>query len=294
MSRYDLMVGGGADDFNLARLIEVGQQRKCGILPILHRVDREPGVSWAPGSNHLSVDGENVSARAQFLRYDVFTQSSDPGASLDRGMGWYASMLGWGMSNPAVRLFNRDIHHQAGLKPHTLAMAQECGLQIPRTLVSNVLSDISGFSGPAIAKPVAGGTYTRTTDKALAEAQIDDGLMPMPALIQTQLAYPEYRTFVIGRELHVFRLTSRYVDYRPAGDNAMEYIGSDFPCGETVAALFALLDRFECEYCACDFKSDPETAAPVFLELNNGPMFAAFDACADGALCGAMIDHLLS
>ena len=118
--------------------------------------------------------------------------------------------------------------------------------------------------------------------------------MPMPAIVQQMLAYPEYRTFVIGRELHVFQVTSRFIDYRPAGDNAMEYIGSNFPCADTVAALMRLLDRFDCDFCACDFKSHPETGKPVFLELNNGPMYAAFDACAEGQLCGAMLDWLLA
>lgn len=293
MTHYDLVVGGGADDFNLARLIEVAQQLGVNMLPVLHRVDAEPSVAWKLGDDHILIDGDPVTAKAQFLRYDVFTVSPGSDGALDRGMGWYNTLHGWGMSSPDMRLYNRNIHHQAGLKPFTLTSAASAGLPIPRTLISNDEAAIRGFDDDAIVKPVAGGAYTRSVEKALDGAQITDGRMPMPATIQQKLVYPEYRTFVVGRTLHVFRLTSRYIDYRPAQDNAMEYIGDEFPSDAVREALIRLLDRFECDFCACDFKSDPETGEPVFLELNNGPMFAAFDACAEGALCRDMIGTLL-
>lgn len=293
MASHDMIVGGGADDFNLLRLIEIAQKAGVDVLPVLQSRDAEPRFSWDHPTGALSIDGEAIEARALFQRYDVFTDPPGSGKGLDRPSGWHTSLFGWGMSQPDVRLFNRALDGQAGLKPYTLTCAAAAGLAIPKTLISNDRASIEAFGKDAIVKPVAGGAYTRTVGKALAQAQVTDGLMPMPATIQEKLVYPEYRTFVIGRSLHVFRLFSQYVDYRPAQDNSMDYLGSEFPCSETVNALLALLDRFGCDYCACDFKSDPGTGAPVFLELNSGPMFAAFDQTADGALCKAIVDwHL--
>ena len=300
MSKYDLIIGGGADDFNLTRLMEIASQRGVKTFPLVHRADSEPSLIWRLEDRKLIVDGSEVSAPSLFLRYDVFTGQQNPDnpaqsaqPTLDRGMGWYTALNAWGMSDPKIRLFNRDIHHQAGLKPFTLTSAVAKGLKIPDSLISNDEKAIKALPHEAIVKPVAGGSYTRTLEKALSTAQIENGLMPVPATIQRKLAYPEYRTFVIGREFHVFRIISQYLDYRPVNESTMDYIAGDFPCQDTAAALVRLLDLFDCDFCACDFKTDPDTGAPVFLELNNGPMFAAFDITAGGKLCEAMLDWLL-
>jgi hypothetical protein len=46
------------------------------------------------------------------------------------------------------------------------------------------------------------------------------------------------------------------------------------------------------DYGAADFKADPETGALRFLEINNGPMFTAFDRASEGRLTRAMAEHL--
>jgi D-alanine-D-alanine ligase-like ATP-grasp enzyme len=41
-----------------------------------------------------------------------------------------------------------------------------------------------------------------------------------------------------------------------------------------------------------DFKTDPGTGRLLFLEVNTGPMFAAFNHASNGKLCDAMIEQL--
>lgn len=288
----DLTICGGADDFNLARLALVAEQNGKTVRRLFHASDCEPAFSWDLQTGAATLDGEGLSTRGLFLRYDVFTPVDPSVGGLDRALGWYNALLGWGLCTRGIRLFNRQLHANASLKPFGLLAARRAGLRIPESIVSNELQAIDQFPFPAIAKPVAGGSYTKTIDKALAMAQSDSGRTPMPAIVQRKLAYPEYRVFVIGRALHVFEMYSRFIDYRPAGENRMSYLGSEWPFPAAIEALLRLLDVLDCDYCACDFKTDPETGEPVFLELNSGPMFAAFDINSDGALCRSMADWL--
>lgn len=43
---------------------------------------------------------------------------------------------------------------------------------------------------------------------------------------------------------------------------------------------------------AADFKACPRTGRLLFLEVNSGPMFSAFDAAGHGCLTAAMADWL--
>ena len=51
--------------------------------------------------------------------------------------------------------------------------------------------------------------------------------------------------------------------------------------------------EFRMTFGAADFKTDPDTGELCFLELNTSPMFAHFDQVSDGAVCRALLHHLL-
>jgi len=46
------------------------------------------------------------------------------------------------------------------------------------------------------------------------------------------------------------------------------------------------------DFCACDFKTRPDEPVPLFLELNSGPMFAAYDLAVGGRLADAIVAQL--
>jgi len=56
--------------------------------------------------------------------------------------------------------------------------------------------------------------------------------------------------------------------------------------------LQRLMDRLKMDFGAADFKAAPTTGELRFLEINNGPMFAAFDKVCDGRLTGQMAEFL--
>ena len=47
------------------------------------------------------------------------------------------------------------------------------------------------------------------------------------------------------------------------------------------------------DFGAADFKTDPESGALTFLELNTSPMFARFDDIAGGRLSDAIVERLM-
>lgn len=293
----ELLIAGGARDPCLPVL--AAASRRLGVEPLLltHAPDAEPLVCWDLSRDALTIDGKPVAPRGVFLRYDVFGGPAAPG-TLDRAGAWYALAQGWASSHPQVGQFNRGLNAHAGVKPAELVAAQRHGLAIPATLITNSLAAARDHAAArdatgAIAKPVAGGAYVRRLDRVLGEFDAEAAAAPLPAIVQERLAYPEYRVFLIAGEPHVFAIRSNHLDYRPHADNAMDYLGSAPELAATIAKLQALATALGCDFCACDLKSRAGSAEPVFLEINTGPMFAAFDACAGGALAEAMVRVLV-
>ena len=296
--QYDLLIGGGVDDMNLECLAVAAEDMGKRVGRFYHKKDESPDFAWplhsaSPDSAPI-WQGQALQAKSAFMRYDVFTEA--PGASgADRALGWHTPLMAWILAHDDIRFYNRHIDGQAGLKPYTLVMAVRHGLRIPDTLISNNFDAVGNFAdshGDCIVKPVMGGAYTRNLATVMENREDEEILGPMPAIVQRKLSYPEYRVFLICGEIYAFRLHSNYVDYRPAKDNHMVYIGNELPSDDVAERLRALVTTFACDFCACDFKSDPESGDMVFLELNTGPMFAAFDANANGALTRAMVQHL--
>ena len=293
MAAPTLLVAGGARDPNLERLAAAAERHGAAVRRAFVEEAREPAFSWDLATGAATLDGVALEAAAAFLRYDVFTPPIDR-EGLDRNVAWYAALAGWALSKAGLRVFNRGLDTRTSQKLYMLGLARECGLRIPRTLVSNVEADLRRARGPAIAKPVAGGGYAQALEQATGGAGWQDGRSPFPAIVQALLHYPEHRLYRVGGELHLFEIVSRAVDYRRRSDNSIRYLGRELPWPEVGSGILRLAELMGVDFCACDLKSDPEGGAPVFLELNTGPMFAAFDAAAGGALCAAMLGHLLA
>ena len=90
-----------------------------------------------------------------------------------------------------------------------------------------------------------------------------------------------------------FNVISAELDYRTTQNCRVEFAGdAESSHAELIDKLGKLLAKLGLDFAAADFKTSPDDRSPVFLEVNTGPMFAAFDHASNGKLCDAMIEHL--
>jgi hypothetical protein len=290
-----LLIAGGALDPHVRCFVDAVRQRGLPASEALLGPGQLPAVAWALEADRLEVDGRVIEPSAVFHRYNVFSTSSDAtdaagSAASFRAQAWYAAWQGWLACHPDVRAFNH--RHGSTTKPQQLVLAKRAGLAVPATLIANAISlrDIAQRD-MLIAKPVAGGGYAHTLREALAGFPDGATVLPAPAIIQARLVPPETRVFVVGDRLFAFDIAADTLDYREAAETRVTPVPVPPSIGP---ALLALARTLGLDFAAADFKADPATGAPVFLEINSQPMFARFDHAADGALVDAMIDWLVA
>lgn len=294
----DLLIVGGVRDPCLPSIAQTADAMGCESVSCLFGTDRTPLFSWDPTCGEIGVDGRFFRPRAAFLRHDVFSFRDDPDQPdrLGRAEGWFAAVAGAVMADPDIRLLNRYTLGQSASKPAMLSLAQACGLAIPRTLVTNEVRALESLQ-PAdrfVAKPVAGGAYCHPLDESLAGAEPKDGKTALPAIVQQRLSYPEYRVYLVAGRLCVFEVRSDALDYRLAEDSALVPVAETALPEDVRQGLRSLANAIALDFGAADLKTDPHTGAPVFLEINNQPMFAAHDRVSGGALSRLIVERLVA
>ncbi len=289
MTQIDsLLIAGGASDPNLTRLIEVATLMGISIRDARHHPETSPAFSWRL-SGGATLNGQPLAPRGAFLRYDVHDQKPQ---AAQRSAGWYQAMYGWLLSQPDIRLFNRQQQTAVGNKPALLMLAQQQGLTIPSICITNDAAQLAQFDAKeAIAKPVAGGDFCYPLDDLLRSLQPRHGCSATPAIVQNRLVAPEIRVYVVGDRTFAFEVQSPSLDYRVKQDVDLVPLDSPQPEVEKLRALMAALRM---DFGAADFKTDPKTQRLAFLELNSSPMFVRFDQVVEGALCRAMVQALMT
>ncbi|NES88777.1 MULTISPECIES: ATP-grasp domain-containing protein [Okeania] len=287
-----LLIAGGQLDPNLTRLIEIAQSQQVPICEVLHGQEESPEFSWHLTQGQPTIKDRVVSATGAFIRYDVFGNLSAPksGAS-QRASGWYQTLYGWLLSQPQIRLFNRNHLPAVGNKPAMLILAQKLGLLIPDTLITNEAEELGKYSaGSAIAKPVAGGDFCYSLEQLHSSIQFRNGCAAMPAIVQNRLVAPEIRIYIVGNFAFAFEIRSQHLDYRVQPDAEIIPLAT---LPDEVELLRKFMANLRMDFGAADFKTDPKTKKLVFLELNSSPMFVRFDQVVKGSLCEAMIETLI-
>ncbi|MFL6196050.1 MAG: RimK family alpha-L-glutamate ligase [Thermoanaerobaculia bacterium] len=296
MGRPDgpILVAGGDRDPNLRALVACLEGRGEPVFFLRVGESHHPSVTWELESGRLVVDGEEVRPRAAFVRYDVFTHLADgrPASSFRAG-SWYTAVTGWLAVHEEARILNRRSLHRSTNKPEALYRARLSGLAVPPTLVTNHLAELPGFAPerPKIVKPINGGGHCQRLDEVLETTPSRDGVAASPAIVQTELVPPEVRVFGIGGRFLAFSVASDDLDYRVRQSARVEAL-AEVPDG-LAEGLGQLMDGMGLDFGAADFKTCPETGRLLFLEINSGPMFAAFDQAAGGAVAGAIADFLV-
>lgn len=287
-----LLLAGGEDDPNLVALANAANKAGIELLELRIPSGESPAFSWNPMEDVARLFGRELKPSAAFIRYDVFAGMKDPRPEVNsRALAWHQAFMGWLLSEPRIRIFNRDVSQVATNKPASLVYARETGLHIPATLVTN---EVEKFGAPQlqslVAKPVAGGDYCYPLADALDKAELRGGLAATPAIVQNRLVPPEVRIYVIGQFAFAFEVRSSSLDYRVKQDADLILL-PEVP--KEVCMLRELMLRLRVDFGAADFKTDPDTGELLFLELNISPMFARFDEVSGGQLCAAMVQSLV-
>ena len=294
-SRFDFLLFGGARDPSITCLHTAAIRNNISCLLITHDESEEPSISWDFKTGNLVIDGQEISSNAAFLRYDVFSSGKQQAGELDRAFGWYSTLYGACTATPSVLVPNKRMDARANNKLFMLTYAQSIGIPIPSTLVTNDKNTLDQFckTNVGVAKPVGGGAYCVDVKEANNDADWNNNKAPIPAIIQERLVYPEYRIFRFGKNLMTFQIESEHLDYRPYPDAKIVMVDNEVLGKGVPEKLLAMSDSLGIDFFACDFKSHAISGIPMFLELNSGPMFAAYDAAAKGKLSDGMINWLV-
>jgi hypothetical protein len=289
-----LLIAGGEKDPNVQSLLRRARERGLPFLELLTGPDGNPRLVWDVQADTLLLDGREVRPGAGFMRYDVFHAMQDKRPEVSfRAQAWYTTLHGWLLAHDDARMMNRGYAGQVN-KPFMLSVAAACGLRIPRTLITNDLDGLERIDGAGemIAKPVPGGGYTQMVGELLKTTPRRDGKSAAPAFVQQRLVAPEVRIYGIGGRFIPFEVISEQLDYRVDDATRVEPRPAESIDPELIASLARLMDRLGMEYGASDFKTDAQTGELVFLEINSGPMFVAFDRASGYAVSDAILDFL--
>ena len=288
--RRSLLIVGGDADPNITALLSAAERSGVSYQKLLVGKSSHPSLTWDIATGKLLLDGEPLECSAAFVRHDVFTALSDRQASSQyRALAWHTAVTGWLAAHPEVFIFNRRNLNQVTNKPLVLKLAHDCGLAIPETLITNDRARLASFA-PGVVKPINGGGYCEPLAEVLERTPMRDGRLAAPAIVQQRLVPPEVRVYAIGDRYFAFNVISPELDYRSTQNCRVEAM--EVP-SELTKGFGALLEILGLDFAAADFKTCPETGRLLFLEVNNGPMFAAFDRATNGELCHTMV-HMLN
>ena len=292
--RSSLLVVGGDADPNIAALLAAADRSGVSCQKLLVGKTSHPSLTWDPAGGQLWLEGEALQCSAAFVRHDVFTALQDGQASSHhRALAWYTAVTGWLATHPEVFIFNRRNLNQVTNKPLVLKLAHDCGLAIPETLITNDGERLASLEDRVV-KPINGGGYCEPLAEVLERTPLRDGRAAAPAIIQQRLAPPEIRIYAVGKEYFAFNVISPELDYRATQNCRVEYVDAGvFASRELTDSLGTLLAQLGLDFAAADFKTCPATGRLLFLVVNTGPMFAAFNHASDGKLCNAMLEYLL-
>jgi len=295
MPKTDLVVAGCTNDASLQRLLEVAKSEGIDAKG-LHYTAENSRLSLDPSTRQLTINGEVLATNSIFYRMQYFERNRKTTIAFqDRSHVGFAMIDSWAAMQTSVASFNKGKTLLSALnKPLGLMKADDIGLKIPNTIVSNVLANIEAKLdvNNAIAKPIVNGGFVRTFEHTNSDTEWINGIAPHPAIVQQKLDYPEYRIYVIGRSTCTFVVTSSDLDYREFPNYQMEYLPHGPPDRTVVKKIAKLAKVLGLDFAAADLKTNTVTDEIEFLEINSMPMFAVYDKISEGELNRTILKEL--
>src|ERR1700752_1025636 len=144
--RRSLLIVGGDADPNITALLAAADRNGVSYKKLLVGKTSHPSVAWDLSTQELWLEGELLRCDAAFVRHDVFTALQDGQASSHyRALAWHTAVTGWLASHLEGFTFNAGTLNRITNKPLVLKLAQDCGLAIPNTLVTNDRKRLESF-----------------------------------------------------------------------------------------------------------------------------------------------------
>jgi hypothetical protein len=149
------------EDPNLNVLVNAAERADVEVLDLRLPASEGPAFCWNPAEGWPRISDKDIKATGAFIRHDVFGGMRDPRPAVStRALGWYQTIWGWLLSEPHIRMFNREMSPAASNKPASLVAARRAGLPIPSTLITNQAEMLREERFQSmVAKPVLGGDY---------------------------------------------------------------------------------------------------------------------------------------
>ena len=199
----------------------------------------------------------------------------------DRVFAWHewADALDGFVYAAAPILINRPwADRHASRKSLQLQVARSCGLELPRTLITNDAEQAKAFfhamEGRAIVKAFHSPSdeVIETRRVQLEDFEHKEGLQATPAIFQEFVAGDsDLRVVGVGEHLFAARIRPRrpLVDFRMDVHPEVERFELD---AQTAAGLRRMMREFGITYCSADFRLRDD-GRPIFLELNPGGQY---------------------
>jgi len=228
-------------------------------------VDQNQDIHWDITTDTLTVDGYEIYFNASFGRANVFGETN-----------WtmYANaylMSNYVRSHPNIKQYNPKYEEETPYKLKNLVLAKEYGLNIPDTEAGKETE-----RPDTIMKPITGGAHA-----------VHGARAQYPVILQQRINGLNKRLFVIGRDIFVFGLASKYLDYRDDPNPSLFVSEIDRVIVQQVRKL---MGKINLTFCAADFIDDGNKT--WFLEINSNPMFAAFNDVVAGDIAESLRDNL--
>lgn len=263
-----ILIAGGDQDPNITRLAAAAAARGIRFVVAASGVDR---LYYRLGGRGLWLNGYLVNPEALFARFNVF--GYDPHTDITKWWlhhDWHTVLVD---SLPESKTLNGSSVHAS--KMQRLQLAADAGFDMPETAIN----DRSPFDG--ICKPIHGGAHTQMIKSGEA--------VPWSlGYCQEYLPGPEYRIYVVGDKVWKFKVESPSVDYRQHQDAV---ISTASGLELEVECMRRLMASLGLRFAAVDLRADAKGNIK-FLEINDGPMFAAFDELCDGQIAEAILEEL--
>lgn len=255
----------------------------------LHARPDQRGATTEP-VNWLEIDGERIDLAAIGSVYRRHPARFEFPAALSESEHRFAtleSVAGWGgvlTAQPWRWLDAPGAVADAAYKPRQISVAAQCGLRVPRTLITNSAADVTRFAdevgGPIVYKSLSTGlvvesdqlhiVYTSLVELDDLKNLDEDRVGVCCHLFQEWIPKAhDVRLTVVGERgfpvaVHASSAAGR-VDWRSRYDD-LHYEPCDLP-DDVATGVAQYLKRFGLRYAAFDFSVSPD-GAWWFLEAN--------------------------